>query len=229
MISASRMTTVPLLGERSRGTPSLVCPPACCGRSHQTSSSRRREGRSSARRDTTLWAAESATKHSIREISYSSTWKITIKTKHLSPFQDSPRHSHHPFQEAPLEVPERIQQPQGEARGGSPAELDGGLCVVDVCSTRGVFSTFQCEFVDQVISGKTDRPWPAHSPDLAPNNFWLQGLCLQEILRVKPRTMEGIKELVTNFCGSLDREDVIAASQHLKKGQGVSQVQGGSF
>ena len=64
---------------------------------------------------------------------------------------------------------------------------------------------------------QTDRPWPAHSPDLAPNHFWLWGLCLQEIQRVKPRTMEGIKELVTNFCGSLDREDVIAATASIRK------------
>ena len=41
--------------------------------------------------------------------------------------------------------------------------------------------------------------------------------CLQEIRRVKLRTMEGIKELVTDFCVSLYREDVIAAMANFRK------------
>ena len=42
-------------------------------------------------------------------------------------------------------------------------------------------------------------------------------ICLQEIRGVKLRTMEDIKELVNDFCGSLDRKEVIAAAANIRK------------
>ena len=40
-------------------------------------------------------------------------------------------------------------------------------------------------------------------------------------LSLIPRIIEGIKEPVTDFCGSLDREDVIAATANIRKKGGV--------
>ena len=77
-------------------------------------------------------------------------------------------------------------------------------------TTQLVRDLLQTNFGDQVVSSKTDRPWPAHSQDLSPKDFWLWSICSQEIRRVKPWTMDGIKELMTDFIDNLQREDVIA-------------------
>ena len=83
----------------------------------------------------------------------------------------------------------------------------------------------QEKFGDRVISGKTNRPWPAHSP--APNNFWLWGVCLQEIRRLKPRTLEELKRVVTEFCANLDPEEVLAATANIRRRAQVCLEMGG--
>ena len=57
---------------------------------------------------------------------------------------------------------------------------------------------------EQIISGNTDIPWPARSPDQAPCDFWISSICEAEIKRVKPKTLDDLMEVVRDFLASLD-------------------------
>ena len=71
-------------------------------------------------------------------------------------------------------------------------------------------------FGTRVISGNTEIPWPARSPDKAPCDYYLWGNCEAEIRRVKPSTLEELKEVVTDFCDSLDEEEVRRAVRDVR-------------
>ena len=59
----------------------------------------------------------------------------------------------------------------------------------------------------RVISSNTEIASPARSPDEAPCDYFLWGICDQEIRRVKPPDQGEIQEVVSDFVESLD-EDV---------------------
>ena len=63
------------------------------------------------------------------------------------------------------------------------------------------------KFGTQVISGNTEIAWPACRPDEAPCDYFLWGICDQEIRRVKPRDFGKLQAVVIDFVQSLD-EDV---------------------
>ena len=92
-------------------------------------------------------------------------------------------------------------------------QQDGARCH----ATNLVLEWLQTKFGDRIISGRTERPWPAKSPDLAPNDYWLWSVCLQEIRRVKPASLEELKEVVNNFCESLDPDKVRRAVRHIRR------------
>ena len=46
----------------------------------------------------------------------------------------------------------------------------------------------------RMISGNTDIPWPARSPDKSPLDYYLWGGCEAEVRRVKPNNLEELKE-----------------------------------
>ena len=52
------------------------------------------------------------------------------------------------------------------------------------------------------------------APDLSPCDYWLWGACLQEISKVKQRTLEDLKQVVSVYCESLDTSDVISATRN---------------
>ena len=56
----------------------------------------------------------------------------------------------------------------------------------------------------QVISGNTGIAWPVRSPDKAPCDYFLWGICDQEIRRVKPHDLGELQEVVSDFVESLD-------------------------
>ena len=74
---------------------------------------------------------------------------------------------------------------------------------------------YQDQFGSRVISRLTDIPWPAHSPDLALNDYYLWGVALKEIRRVKPVGMDGFKDLVSLYLCSLPPAEVRAAAENL--------------
>ena len=57
-----------------------------------------------------------------------------------------------------------------------------------------------------MIPGNTEIAWPACSPDKAPCNYFLWGICDQEIRRVKPRDFGKLQAVVSDFVESLDKD-----------------------
>ena len=66
-----------------------------------------------------------------------------------------------------------------------------------------------------VLSRLTDIPWPAHSPDLVLNDYYLWGVALAEIRRVKLVGMENVKELVRTYLCSLPPAEVRREAENL--------------
>ena len=60
----------------------------------------------------------------------------------------------------------------------------------------------------QVISGNTEIAWPVRSPDEAPCDYFLWGICDQEIRRVKPHDLGELQAVVSDFVKSLDKDVV---------------------
>ena len=71
------------------------------------------------------------------------------------------------------------------------------------------------QFGSHVISRFTDIPWPAHSPDIALNDYYLWGVALKEIRRVKPVGIDGVKDLVSTYLCSLPPDEVRRAAENL--------------
>ena len=62
-------------------------------------------------------------------------------------------------------------------------------------------------FGTRVIPGNTEIAWPACGPDEARCDYFLWGICDQEIRRVKPRNFGKLQAVVSDFVESPD-EDV---------------------
>ena len=60
----------------------------------------------------------------------------------------------------------------------------------------------------RIISGNTEIPWPARSPDKAPCDFCLRGICEAEIKRVELKTLEDLIEVVNSCVPSLDKAEI---------------------
>ena len=69
---------------------------------------------------------------------------------------------------------------------------------------------------DRIISGNTEIPLPAQSPDKAPCEFYLWGICKAEIRRVKLKTLEDLIEVVNEFVASLDEAEVRRAVRDVR-------------
>ena len=72
------------------------------------------------------------------------------------------------------------------------------------------------KFGTRVISGNTAIPWPAHSPDKSPLDYFLWGNVEAEIRRVKPEDLEQLKEVVNDFVDALDEDEVIRACRDVR-------------
>ena len=105
-------------------------------------------------------------------------------------------------------------------------QQDGAKCQ----TTEMIRNWLAGKFGARVISGKTDRPWPAKSPDLSPCDYWLWSICLQEIRKVKPRQLIELQELVSDFCFSLSSDEVRKATAHvLRRTEICLELGGGHF
>ena len=58
----------------------------------------------------------------------------------------------------------------------------------------------------RVISGNMEIAWPARSPDEVPCDYFLWGICDQEIRRVKPHNLGELQEVVSDFVESPDKD-----------------------
>ena len=68
----------------------------------------------------------------------------------------------------------------------------------------------------RIISGNTEISLLAQSPDKAPCDFCLLGICKAEIRRVKPKTLEDLMEIVNKFVASLDEAEVRRAVRAIR-------------
>ena len=59
------------------------------------------------------------------------------------------------------------------------------------------------EFGNRVISRHAERPWPARSPDMSPLDYWFWSVCLAELRRSPPSTLEELQETVGDYVDSL--------------------------
>ena len=83
---------------------------------------------------------------------------------------------------------------------------------------------------EQIISGNTDIPWPARSPDQAPCDFWLWSICKAEVRRVKPKTFDDLMEVVSDFVASLDPAEVRRAVRDVRpRAELCVKMDGGHF
>ena len=83
---------------------------------------------------------------------------------------------------------------------------------------------------EQIISGNTDIPWPARSPDQAPCDFWLWSICEAEVRRVKPKTLDDLMEVVSDFVASLDPAEVRRAVRDVRpRAELCVKMDGGHF
>ena len=56
----------------------------------------------------------------------------------------------------------------------------------------------------------------ARSPDQAPCDFWLWSICKAEVRRVKPKTLDDLMEVVSDFVASLDPAEVRRAVRDVR-------------
>ena len=56
----------------------------------------------------------------------------------------------------------------------------------------------------------------ARSPDQAPCDFWLWSICEAEVRRVKPKTLDDLMEVVSDFVASLDPAEVRRAVRDVR-------------
>lgn len=61
-------------------------------------------------------------------------------------------------------------------------------------------------FHGRVISLKTNQPWPPHSPDLNPPDFFLWGYLKDRVYTSKPRTIEELKSNITKEIKGISQE-----------------------
>ena len=61
-------------------------------------------------------------------------------------------------------------------------------------------------FYSRVISLKTDQPWPPHSPDLNPPDFFLWGFLKDRVYATKPRSIEELKLNITKEIKEISRD-----------------------
>jgi hypothetical protein len=64
------------------------------------------------------------------------------------------------------------------------------------------------KFSDRVISRRSNQPWPAHSPDLSPLDYWFWGEMDSIVHQRKPSTIEDLKKLVSKTARKMSTENV---------------------
>ena len=86
------------------------------------------------------------------------------------------------------------------------------------------------KFQERIISRRTERVWPAHSPDLSPLNFWLWGELQQTVYDKKPATVKGLRRIVNKAARTISEETVRkAAASFLRRVEKCALKEGGHF
>lgn len=105
-------------------------------------------------------------------------------------------------------------------------QQDGAPCH---CSNK-CLSFLAEKFPQRLISRRTNQPWPAHSPDLSPLDFWFWGEMETVVYQRKPETLEDLKKLISNTARRMSEEKVRrAAASFTRRVEICALKQGGHF
>ena len=88
----------------------------------------------------------------------------------------------------------------------------------------------QEKFPGRVISRRSDQPWPAHSPDLSPLDYWLWGEMQSIVYSKGPQTIEQLKQVVNEAASQVTEEKIRKAVDNFyPRAQKCKENGGGHF
>ena len=105
-------------------------------------------------------------------------------------------------------------------------QQDGATCHTTIMVREWLREKFR----ERIISRFADKPWPSRSPDFSPLDYWFWSVCLAELRRNPPSTLEELVNTVEDFANSLDEDEVRKAVKDIKPRAAVCKsVNGGAF
>ena len=99
------------------------------------------------------------------------------------------------------------------------------------CHTTLMLRTWlSAKFGDRIISRFTARPWPSRSPCLSPLDYWFWSVCLAEVRKNCPASLDELINTVNQFACSLEEEAIRKACNNIKfRAQACIESDGGPF
>lgn len=104
-------------------------------------------------------------------------------------------------------------------------QQDGAPCH---CS-RNNLDFLEQKFPNRVISRRSYRPWPAHSPDLNPLDYWFWGLMERKVFLQRPNNIPDLKRIVDEAAQRLTEEVRRAIASFLRRARLCATNMGGHF
>jgi transposase len=77
------------------------------------------------------------------------------------------------------------------------------------------------KFSIRIFSRLTETPWPTKSPDLSPLDYCFWSVCLAELRRSPPSSLEDLKEIVGNFSDSLEKKELKLKTRNPEKPEDI--------
>ena len=97
------------------------------------------------------------------------------------------------------------------------------------CSNK-CMQFLQEKFPSRVISRRSDQPWPAHSPDLSPLDYWFWGEMQSIVYSKDPQTIEELKQVVNEAASRITEEKIRkAVNNFYRRLQKCKENGGGHF
>jgi hypothetical protein len=72
--------------------------------------------------------------------------------------------------------------------------------------TGPVMDFLRSKFRGNIITRNSANHWPPYSPDLSPVDFSFWSLAMAEVTRVKPKTLDDLKDVVEDFAMNMGDE-----------------------
>ena len=97
--------------------------------------------------------------------------------------------------------------------------------------TDMVMEWLKNKFRERIIFRRSGAlAWPARSPDLSPLDYWFWSICLGELRRSPPSSLDDLQETINNFVQNLAREEIIRSARDVQIRAGACvQANGGTF
>ena len=85
----------------------------------------------------------------------------------------------------------------------------------------------QKHFCGRVVSRKTEHPWPAHSPDLTPLDFYLWGYLKSRVYQGSPKTLQDLKTAIGREIRRIPHETRVRVMAEVKHRADLCQSRNG--